>query len=513
MKTYHPSYLEEDEITIFQLTAKGDIFYFHERLLISPFHPQTCAITDAPPSVFTNNRFPHNNRYPSISIELTPIHIIFALCVLICAFFIGRKSENYRRDEERKKKKKEKLARKHFLIDEEHFLAERARYYFKTNYPNLRFQDDDDKEKPNEMTNDYNKKEQSPKNNLENSQNKNDLNFFHEKEKSESENVIEKFLDFENNDKNKKENELNISLFFNKNLNEIFLDKVTKYNKNSERNNQNFIVPYSQKKNESLTNLKSFMESQFMSNWPLLDSKYNLTVDFTITIENGNITSINYKNFKNELSTDEFNALMAVIIQKYSVKFPQLQKYFQKTIENDHSYWENSENNLNNFNEEIKFEENKNSLILRKRKSLEPLKEKTNDRFFEPSKSKEEHNSLISNHHYERERSFLPLALKEKNENHSNNQKNIYIDNLKQRKHFQFELFENGRFNKVFNSLQEVGKGGFGEVYKVVHKIENTVYAIKKVYLPLKVNEDIRNHKYFREVMSMTKFNHKNVIR
>lgn len=79
--------------------------------------------------------------------------------------------------------------------------------------------------------------------------------------------------------------------------------------------------------------------------------------------------------------------------------------------------------------------------------------------------------------------------------------------------HFQHDLFENGRFNKVFVLLDELGKGGFGEVYKVKHKIENAIYAIKKVYLPLKKDEDIAKHKYYREVMTMTQFDHKNVIR
>lgn len=502
MKTHHPLYLEEDEITILRRTEKGDVFYFHERLHIYPFHPQICEITDAPP-LLTNNRLP-NNRYPSISIELTPFHIIIALIVLICAFFIGRKSENYRRDEERKRKKREKIARKHFLIDEEHFLAERARYYFMLDNPYLRFIKESDKEKSSEVANDYNQK-----NNLEISQNVNHLNSSHNSEKSDR--AIEKSSESDTSEYKEKENELSISLVFNENLKKIF-DEHRKYNKKVETDEKNALVPYSSGKNENLSQLKFLMDDQFMSNWPLLDPKYNLTVDFTVIIENGSIKSINYKNYKNELSTEEFHALMAIIIKKYSLKFPQLHNFFQKTIEEDHTYSKNLENKLNNLNEENTLEENKNSLVLKKRKSLESSKAKGDGkRYFELSKSKKGNNSLISNNSYER--SFQPLALKEKSENHSNNSKNLNIEELKQRKHFQFELFENGRFNKVFNSLQEVGKGGFGEVYKVVHKIENIVYAIKKVYLPLKVNEDIRNHKYFREVMSMTKFNHKNVIR
>lgn len=106
-----------------------------------------------------------------------------------------------------------------------------------------------------------------------------------------------------------------------------------------------------------------------------------------------------------------------------------------------------------------------------------------------------------------------PLAIKEKEESYYKEEKKVRVDEMKEIKHFQFDLFENGRFNKVFSSMQEIGKGGFGEVYKATHKIENAIYAIKKVYLPVKINEDIRDHKYFREVMSMTKFNHKNVVR
>jgi len=55
--------------------------------------------------------------------------------------------------------------------------------------------------------------------------------------------------------------------------------------------------------------------------------------------------------------------------------------------------------------------------------------------------------------------------------------------------------------------LEELGKGGFGTVYKVKEKMTDQIYAVKKVRLHLPLTEDlipeIRNHKVYREVMAL----------
>lgn len=62
-----------------------------------------------------------------------------------------------------------------------------------------------------------------------------------------------------------------------------------------------------------------------------------------------------------------------------------------------------------------------------------------------------------------------------------------------------------------FKDFEPLGKGGFGSVVKARHILDNNVYAIKKIKLHLGVDQDIKNHKVFREVQMMTIVNNANV--
>lgn len=62
-----------------------------------------------------------------------------------------------------------------------------------------------------------------------------------------------------------------------------------------------------------------------------------------------------------------------------------------------------------------------------------------------------------------------------------------------------------------FKYIGPIGKGGFGSVIKAKHILDNNVYAIKKIKLHLGVDQDIKNHKVFREVQTMTMVSHVNV--
>lgn len=66
------------------------------------------------------------------------------------------------------------------------------------------------------------------------------------------------------------------------------------------------------------------------------------------------------------------------------------------------------------------------------------------------------------------------------------------------------DLLHTGRYRKQFEELQLLGKGGFGTVMKVKDRLEETLYAVKKIRLHLKVCDDLRqelkSHKVFREV-------------
>jgi serine/threonine protein kinase len=72
------------------------------------------------------------------------------------------------------------------------------------------------------------------------------------------------------------------------------------------------------------------------------------------------------------------------------------------------------------------------------------------------------------------------------------------------------------RLHQDFIQLEKIGKGGFGQVHKVYHKIDSSLYAIKKI--PIKncdlVSKDgINLEKILNEVRCIAKLNHENIIR
>ena len=48
-----------------------------------------------------------------------------------------------------------------------------------------------------------------------------------------------------------------------------------------------------------------------------------------------------------------------------------------------------------------------------------------------------------------------------------------------------------------------LGKGGFGVAHKVRHKLDSNFYAIKKIRIHLGQNQDIKEHKVYREIMAL----------
>jgi serine/threonine protein kinase len=75
------------------------------------------------------------------------------------------------------------------------------------------------------------------------------------------------------------------------------------------------------------------------------------------------------------------------------------------------------------------------------------------------------------------------------------------------------DLLENGKFSKTFDVLHKLGRGGFGTVFLAQHKLDGKQYAVKKIKMQVRVGEDIKGHKLFREVQSMLKLESKYVTR
>ena len=84
------------------------------------------------------------------------------------------------------------------------------------------------------------------------------------------------------------------------------------------------------------------------------------------------------------------------------------------------------------------------------------------------------------------------------------NQNNL--KNLKKKKNEKKNFFfENKKFENLFNHKKMIGKGGFGEVYKAKHILDNKFYCIKKIPICAKnlKEEKILNCKELNEVKIM----------
>eukprot|EP00743_Colponemidia_sp_Colp-15_P005141 GILK01005532.1.p1 GENE.GILK01005532.1~~GILK01005532.1.p1 ORF type:complete len:1011 (-),score=108.86 GILK01005532.1:128-3160(-) len=74
-------------------------------------------------------------------------------------------------------------------------------------------------------------------------------------------------------------------------------------------------------------------------------------------------------------------------------------------------------------------------------------------------------------------------------------------------------FMESGRYARNFEEIKILGRGGFGAVFQARHRLDGQDYAVKKIRLRIRIGENIKDHKVFREVATMLKLNHKNVVR
>jgi serine/threonine protein kinase len=72
---------------------------------------------------------------------------------------------------------------------------------------------------------------------------------------------------------------------------------------------------------------------------------------------------------------------------------------------------------------------------------------------------------------------------------------------------------DDGRLEKNIDDFKKIGQGGFGSVLKAKHKIDGSDYAIKMIELNVPQSQNLMEHKVIKEVKTMMKLNHKNVVR
>ncbi|KAF2632101.1 kinase-like protein [Macroventuria anomochaeta] len=78
---------------------------------------------------------------------------------------------------------------------------------------------------------------------------------------------------------------------------------------------------------------------------------------------------------------------------------------------------------------------------------------------------------------------------------------------------------QNDRYVRDFSELEVVGKGGYGKVFKVKHKLDGSFYAVKRIIVPPAKLAKVQQHgpealnSLLEEVRSLARFDHANIVR
>ena len=100
-----------------------------------------------------------------------------------------------------------------------------------------------------------------------------------------------------------------------------------------------------------------------------------------------------------------------------------------------------------------------------------------------------------------------------KNNNDDDDSTSNIIPNDVIKSNHNFSLCDTGRFINNFDNIQLIDKGGFGVVFKAMHKIDGCYYAIKVIKFELNIDDKISKIKEVDEIKTMMKVEHKNIVR
>ena len=84
------------------------------------------------------------------------------------------------------------------------------------------------------------------------------------------------------------------------------------------------------------------------------------------------------------------------------------------------------------------------------------------------------------------------------------------LESLVRKNYFNMSLF---RYQKDFIEIEKIGSGGFGNVYKSKHKLDNNHYAIKKISFKNTYNLNEIWNNIIREINCISKCEHNNIVR
>lgn len=68
----------------------------------------------------------------------------------------------------------------------------------------------------------------------------------------------------------------------------------------------------------------------------------------------------------------------------------------------------------------------------------------------------------------------------------------------------------NSHYHREFDEIEYIAGGGFGQVFRVKHKLDGTEYAVKKISIKAEGIEAVRN--YLSEVKTFASLNHSNIV-
>jgi len=71
--------------------------------------------------------------------------------------------------------------------------------------------------------------------------------------------------------------------------------------------------------------------------------------------------------------------------------------------------------------------------------------------------------------------------------------------------------FSKSRYRMDFEEIEELGRGGFGQVLKVRNRMDGMFYAVK--IIKLEAEDDELNHKIRREVLTVSRLYHRHIVR
>ena len=294
--------------------------------------------------------------------------------------------------------------------------------------------------------------------------------------------------------------------------------------KNNENNNHNLLLP----KNENFQKISSFPLISKYSYKSIIEDSYsdkNYSNLSTISLMNKSFDDYPIKSchtFHHSIGYLSSHKNSAPEIE--SKKFEEDEKlrqntnsfvYYEEQLAPNKSYKMNkidtsqqsipnkTQKSIDNIINKKKFKPNESDLSLLNTLSLQYLTDKS--KYSTESLYKLEQCESVSDKYFE-----IYKIINRKRENDSNDTQ-VSIDLIKSNANF--SLCDTGRFINSFDNIQLIDKGGFGTVFKAMHKIDGCYYAIKIIRFELGIDDKLSSIKEVSEIKTMMKMEHKNIVR